>query len=376
MEKKRANDRDRIRRMSNASKATPDGGAALRARVAEVERDLRAAQKVVRAHDAEREEREAMRRAVAEVEVPTWLVSTGKPKKGPGVPSLLLTDWHIGEVVRPERINGVNAFNRDIASDRLKRAVAGALDLTLHHMVNPTYPGIVVPLGGDMVSGYIHEELMVTNWGDARDMVKEASRLIIWALEKLGENFEQLFVPCVTGNHGRLTKKMQAKRRVGTSLDAMVYDRVAEYFANRKNVRFAIAEGTGVLYKVYNHRYLLTHGDPASLGVKGGDGFIGSIGPIIRGLKKLSGRNGLIGLGFDTLVIGHYHQHWVRKGLVVGGTLKGYDEYADSGVFDVEEPSQALWFTHPERGVTCHWPVAVNPKGRKFEGDWLSVFSQ
>lgn len=374
MEKKRANDRERIRKMSAAAKAHPDPTGALRRRNAELQKKLWTAERELAERREADEERLALRRAIARVEVPTWLAQTHSPTRGPGVPSLLLTDWHTGEVVKPERIGGKNAYSRAIQQERVHRIVQGALDLTKRHMVRPEYPGIVVPLGGDMVSGYIHEELVATNWGDAREMVKEAAGLLIWSLERIEENFDEVFVPCVTGNHGRLTKKMEAKRRVGTSLDAMVYDRVAEHFANRRKVRFAIAEGTAVLYSIFGHRYLLTHGDPGSLGVKGGDGIIGALGPIVRGVKKLMARNSQIDMEFDTLVLGHYHQHIVLNGVIVGGSIKGYDEYAWSGGFPYEEPSQPLWFTHPERGVTCHWPVAARAKGEEYHGEWLSVF--
>ena len=40
-------------------------------------------------------------------------------------------------------------------------------------MVNPNYPGIVVPLGGDMISGSIHDELIETNDGTSIEHVIE-----------------------------------------------------------------------------------------------------------------------------------------------------------------------------------------------------------
>jgi len=50
-----------------------------------------------------------------------------------------------------------------IAHKRAKKMIEVAIDLLNNHMVNPKYPGIVFALGGDMVSGDIHEELMATN---------------------------------------------------------------------------------------------------------------------------------------------------------------------------------------------------------------------
>jgi hypothetical protein len=35
-------------------------------------------------------------------------------------------------------------------------------------------------------------------------------------------------------------------------------------------------------------------------------------------------------------------------------------------------PSQALWFTHPTRGITCRWEVALGEKLSKAPAPWVS----
>ena len=318
---------------------------------------------------------EALRRVAAVVEPPKWLAPTASPVRGPGVPTLELCDWHTGEVVRPELVAGKNAYNKDIQRARVKNLLSAVLDLTQRHMVNPVYPGIVVPLAGDMFSGDIHDELTATNWGDAREVMKEAVALVIGLLDPLADAFPDMFIPIVTGNHPRMTKKMQHKRRTGTSMDAILGDAIAEHFANSKHVKVVVAEGASMLYRVYDHRYLLAHGDPASTGARGGDGFIGAVGPIVRGVKKLAARADQLGMAFDTAIFGHYHQRIIHDHVIVGASLKGFDEYAMNNGYDYAPASQNLWFTHPERGVTCYWPVYVDPKkSKKRQGSWVGLF--
>jgi hypothetical protein len=109
-------------------------------------------------------------------------------------------------------------------------------------------------------------------------------------------------------------------------------------------------------FNIFGHRYLLTHGD--SLGTKGGDGIIGALGPIMRGTLKTHRSEAQIGRDFDTLLIGHWHQYITLPGLIVNNSLKGYDEYAHLVLrAPYSRPSQALWFTHPEHGLTAHWQV-------------------
>lgn len=55
---------------------------------------------------------------------------------------------------------------------------------------------------------------------------------------------------------------------------------------------------------------------------------IRALGPIIRGDHKKRSRNSQIDLGYDTLLLGHWHQLIMLQRLIVNGSLKGYDEYA------------------------------------------------
>src|SRR5579885_2214101 len=104
--------------------------------------------------------------AEADVEPPTWLLKTPKTSHVTGVPTLFASDWHWGEVVDPKQINGVNEYNIAIAQKRARNMIETTVDLLKNRFSNPTYPGIVFALGGDMVSGDIHEELSITNETD------------------------------------------------------------------------------------------------------------------------------------------------------------------------------------------------------------------
>jgi hypothetical protein len=133
-----------------------------------------------------------------------------------------------------------------------------------------------------------------------------------------------------------------------TSFDWLLYCFLAKHFEGDKRVTFLIPDGPDAYYKIYGHRYLLTHGDQ----FRGGDGMIGALGPIIRGDHKKRSRNSQIDMGYDTLLLGHWHQYIHLTRLIVNGSLKGYDEYAYSNNFPFEQPQQALWLTHPKYGIT------------------------
>jgi len=96
------------------------------------------------------------------------------------------------------------------------------------------------------------------------------------------------------------------------------------------------------------------------LGVRGGDGIIGSVGPIMRGRAKMAAFCEARRTPFDTLLLGHWHQHMMLPGVIVNGSLKGPDEYTLGTLRARPEPAgQALFFVHPAYGITSHWLIRV-----------------
>lgn len=305
--------------------------------------------------------------AVSDPKVPTWLIKQQLPKGTPGVPCLLASDWHWGEVVDPGQIGGVNEFNLKIAHERARRMVQNTVDLLNNHMVNPQYPGIVFCLGGDMITGDIHEELMATNEREVMPTLVDLWGVLVWCIETLADKFGKVFVPAVGGNHGRNTKKMRAKGRNFTSFDWLLYQFLSKRFEGDARVTFYIPDGPDALFSIYGHRYLLTHGDQ----FRGGDALIGALGPIVRGDHRKRARNMQIAADYDTIVMGHWHQLMQTQRFIVNGSLIGYNEYAYNNNFGFEPPRQALWITHPNRGITFHMPVQVDKKAALPEQPWI-----
>lgn len=306
---------------------------------------------------------------------PAWCAKMAQGKAMPGVPTAFWSDWHWGEVVYPAQINGVNEFNLEIAHKRARSLVEKTIYLLRHHVVHADYPGIVLALGGDMMSGDIHEELTNTNDLPMMPCLLDLFGVLKWAIGELVEEFGNVFVPCVTGNHGRNTRKPRAKDRNFTNFDWLLYQFLSKAFEHDKRVQFMIPDGADALYTVFGHRYLLTHGDQ----FRGGDGIIGHFGPVLRGQKRKLSRNANIGLDFDTMIHGHFHTYFPTSQIIGNGSLKGMDEYAFQANFGYEAPIQALWLTHPEHGITIHMPVYLEKSAGQTSNakkDWVSWHKQ
>jgi len=306
--------------------------------------------------------------AINELQLPKWTCAP-KAAKAPGVPKLMLSDLHWGERVRPEQIGGVNSYNIAIAHKRLRATIETTIALCKILDPNMKYPGIVIPLGGDMVSGNIHDELAASNELNTMPTVLDLYGQLVPAIKLMADTFGNVFLPCVSGNHDRDTKKIWSKDRNHTSFGWLLYQFLAAAFAGDKRVTFYIPDGSDALYRIYGTRYLLTHGDQ----FRGGDGIIGPLGPITRGEQKKNTRNAAVGQDYDVMEFGHFHKRLLSARLRGNGSLKGYDEYAAASNFGFEPPSQNFWVTHPDHGITFDAPVYCDEARKARKTDWVSI---
>lgn len=312
--------------------------------------------------------------------LPKWLISENSKQlvHSPGVPVILGSDWHCGEVVSDNEIYGVNKYNLDIMAKRAKTLIQTTINILKHNknVFTPDYPGVVFCLLGDMVSGDIHDELRETNQMQTLPTLMFLFHVLIECIDTLINEFGNVLIPCVTGNHGRNTLKIRAKERAYTSYDWLLYQMLESHYKREyknkkeKPVTFLISLAPDVQFNVFNTRFLATHGD--TLG-KGGDGIIGCVGPIIRGDQKTRSRNLQIGLPYDIMLLGHYHQLIWHSRFIANGSLIGYNEFASNVLrANYEPPRQALFIVHPDHGVTYQINIMVEHSQQANNTSWVS----
>ncbi len=267
----------------------------------------------------------------------------------------VLSDTHYDEVVFPEQINGVNEYNREIATQRTENFFQNTIKLAQDYINGIDISGIVLPLLGDMVSGNIHEELKETNEHRIIDTCLYYSDLIVAGIRLLSEHFPYVHIPCVPGNHGRIDKKPRAKHRAQDSFDYLIYHLVARGVADLDTVTTDISAGADVRWEAHGTPYVGTHGDQ----FRGGSGIAGALSPMLLGDARKRKRESAVGSPYHYMVMGHWHQLMHAKGIISNGSIKGYDEYAFVNNFDFEPPQQAFWLTDAKHGKTITAPVLV-----------------
>ena len=294
----------------------------LKGRVRRLEKILKAAEQTALSEDEVRAKIFGL--AAGASNEPRWLRDLSADGRGSttGVPVTIWSDWHVGETVSYAETNGLNEFNMEVAEKRVAKLIRKTRELCFQHMTDPDYDGIVVCLGGDMVTGEIHDELTDTNDEHLLPVVLKVATWITEGLIELAHDFGTVFCPTVDGNHGRNTFKIRNKSFRYKNFDWLIYNIVEREIKARGYddlITFAIPPSNEVRFDVYGHRFLLLHGH--DIGVRGGDGIIGALGPIKRGAIKVGAQQAEMGRGFDTLLLGHWHQYIDVPGIIVNPTL-------------------------------------------------------
>ena len=322
----------------------------LRRRVEELTAEAKELRSIVQFFDSARK---------APIRVPRWQT---KPKKG-GASGLVVaqtTDWHLDEQVKPEEIFGLNAFNRAIAHIRIQRWVEKVVSLPREYVNGVRIDGLVVPATGDLFTGEIHAELKNTNESPLLASLLYWMEPVMAALEMLDREYAgNVVVHAVVGNHGRLSDKPIFKGRVYDNVEWLFWSVVRDRLAERKSkVIVNVSPSMDANVSIYGRNHLLTHGDQ----FKGGTGISGAYAPLSLGSHRKGKRQDIAGMPMETMVIGHMHQLINIPGVIMGGCLKGYDEYAFGLNLPPAEAAQAMWITTPERAQTIWMPVFLQDR--------------
>lgn len=300
---------------------------------------------------------------------PDWLrpdeMKSAKAERGVTL-CAFLSDTHIGEVVRPEEMRGYNAFNLEIADLRLRRFFEKTIMLSREFMGAMRYDGIVLPFGGDGVSGAIHDELRETDELSVLESVIWLAPRLVAGIERFAEEFGNVHVVKADGNHGRDSHKPRYKKRSAHNADTALMKMVAMFFAQSNpsaEVTFDIPESWDAAFSIYEWRFALEHGEELQKN-NPGTSEIGALGPVKRGTLRKARQHEQEGHPFDYNLVGHYHQYVpaYSQGFVMNGSLIGFNEYARGLHLKPEPPQQALMVVTPENGITGNYPILVGKR--------------
>lgn len=276
--------------------------------------------------------------------IPEWIMAAGDGDKGRSVIGCLVSDMHMGEVIDAEEMSGVNAFNPDICRERMRRYFEAACIVGKRWAADTHCEGALLALGGDQVSGSIHDELAMTNALTSPEQVIAAVEVLAAGIIKLRLAYNRVHVVSVPGNHSRTTHKSTAKLYSRLSYDTMIAAMLADRFRGDKNITFQYGPARDQIVPVFGRTVFLTHGD--AMGTGGGHGFAGPMLPIIRGTKKVEAQQARFGRRPDLILHGHFHSSGNAGAVLSNGALPGNSEYGSVIRASPEPPRQWLFLLH------------------------------
>lgn len=258
---------------------------------------------------------------------------------------VLASDWHVEEPVDPLSVAGRNRYNLRIAAARVAKFFDSIVWTVEHHRASGkvSIRDLVLWLGGDLMSGYIHPELAEVNalspTETVRWLVPKLYQGILFLLETLG--LESMVIPCSFGNHGRTTVKSRVSTGYSNSFEWLMYHHLADLLKGDARVTFEITPSAHQYVRVYNTTLHFHHGDEVRY--QGGVGGLGI--PLLKAVPSWDEVRHA-----DVHNIGHWHSLRDFGRAVVNGSLIGFGSYSQKIRASFERPQQALYFVDSRRG--------------------------
>lgn len=264
---------------------------------------------------------------------------------GSAVAFAIASDWHVEETVDPKTVNGLNEFNLTIARQRVRLFFQRVVRMTEIQRAGTKIDTLVLALLGDLMTGYIHEELRESNGLSPTETILWLQDELAAGLALLDKNFSHIIIPCSWGNHGRTTIKPRHATGAKNSYEWMLYHVMRKNFPH---FDWRISDGYHNYLDVDGRIIRLHHGD--NLAYQGGVG-----GLTIPVLKAIAQWNKAIPAYLD--VFGHWHQSVQLPNFISNGALIGFGPYALSIKAGFEPPSQTFFLMDSKRGRTVTCPI-------------------
>lgn len=286
--------------------------------------------------------------------VPVGMELRSTHSRHEATPWISAADWHADEVIVKASVGGLNEYNVAIASERIHTFFERAVKLTQIYAKDSEIKHVVFASLGDLISGWIHDELVETNSMTPPEAALFVLNEMAGGLELLLKELPDVDITFVgvVGNHARITKKPQSKNRQLKSYEWMIYKLLAQFFAAKgcTRIKWQLPEGYFNWVQLYGRLFRVHHGD--NIRYQGG---VGGIEIPLR--KAISQWNKARTAYMD--VMGHWHTTLFGRAYALPSSLIGYSNYSETIKSDFEPPAQMEFLVHNKYGATGFYPIYV-----------------
>lgn len=277
--------------------------------------------------------------------IPSHVIPQYRPKATGGAIALaLLSDCHWEERVDPKDVPGTyNMYNPAIAKKRAEQFAQRVVYVTEAQRHLTPVNDLCLAILGDLITGHLHEDNQ-TNFLFPLQAVLLAMDLCNSIIDYILQHgkFDHIIIPCVFGNHGRLTRKPPAKIAPETNLEFMLYQLLAKHWAKEPRLTFHVADGLMMYLDLAEGKTVrFMHGDHVRY--EGGTG--GLYVPMHRAIYRLNQTK----QAFLTC-FGHFHTACDLGFAIGNGSMIGPNAYSTSKQIPYERPTQQYLLIDSKRG--------------------------
>ena len=243
-----------------------------------------------------------------------------------------LNDIHFGANIK----NNWNIYNPTICKNRLDIYLSKIIEIKKTHKSENCY----VCANGDLISGNIHPTIAISNKENVVDQIKGVSEILSWFLSELTNNFKNVYLSIVSGNHSRMSTKENSPK--DERLDDLIPWYIKARLYNFDNI-YILDNNIDSTLNVINIRglnYLNVHGDY--------DNF-SSCQKVIE----------MLDIPIYCVHMGHLHHNktdWMQKyKLIMSGSVQGMDDFCiQKRIFG---RAQQLVCVCNEKGIQCTYDI-------------------
>ncbi len=273
---------------------------------------------------------------------------------------MLASDWHMGERVRGETVAWRNEYSPEIAQERAAQFFKSNLRLLNAARSAWDIRDAVLWLGGDLITGYIHEEYQEENFLSPTEESLLCYDTLVAGIKGFlaASEVARLVIPTSNGNHGRTTAKKRVSSSHKNSYEWMLYQLLAKHFTDEPRVRFQIAAGYHNILDVYGFKIRFHHGDQIGYG--------GGIGGLSIPANRRIGRQAQKDPErVDLDCFGHFHQRTYPGMFIGNGSLIGWNAFADAIGCAYEPPAQTSFVVDERYRLVSNYNAVIVQKERK-----------
>lgn len=246
------------------------------------------------------------------------------------------TDLHTGVEID----NWYNKFDEIVLRKRIEKYVGDIISIGDRHNSENCY--VVV---SELVSGIIHNNLRLQNNLDLIEQFKYICDLLAEAFIALSENFNNVYVYTVMGNHSRISPKKEDSLQ-GENLDLLFPTFMSARLQNYSNIEFYennVLQDVA-MFSIRSNSVMAVHGDKD------------------RPQKVVENLTMLTGIKPNIVLLGHRHTNAITTEydtkIIQSGCFCGTDEYALS-LRKRNKPEQWVNIVD-ENGLVCSYDVQLD----------------